>query len=79
MGIEEAIAALADAGIVFSSPESSQHLSLGAVASRLDCSTKYLREHLHEFPGAWRMPGGELRIPARDVEELAEQRRLKRG
>ena len=56
--------------------EPARHLSLGAVAARLDCSVKYVREHLEYFPGAWRMPGGEIRIPAKDVEALARSRRF---
>jgi hypothetical protein len=56
--------------------EEKRHLSLGAVAARLDCSVNYLRDHLDDFPGAWRMPGGEIRIPAKDVERLARERRF---
>jgi hypothetical protein len=55
--------------------EPKRHLSLSGVALRLDCSPKWVREHLAEFPGAWRMPGGEIRVPARDVEALAASRR----
>ena len=39
-------------------------------------STDYVREHLAEFPNAWRMPGGELRVPEKDVDNLAKERRL---
>jgi len=56
--------------------EHKRHLSVAAVAVRLDCSPKWVRSHLNDFPGAWRMSGGEIRIPARDVEKLAEARRL---
>lgn len=53
-----------------------RQLSLGAVAVRLDCSVDWVRAHLSEFPNAWRMPGGELRIPVSDVNALARGRRL---
>lgn len=56
--------------------EDKRHLSVGAVAVRLDCSTDYVRDHLSDFPNAWRMPGGEIRIPSRDVEALARARRF---
>jgi len=65
----EAIRLIQRAAGVF---EQRRHLCLSAVASRLDCSPKWVREHLGLFPGAWRMPGGEIRVPARDVEALAE-------
>jgi hypothetical protein len=56
--------------------EQKRHLSVAAVAVRLDCSPKWVRSHLSDFPGAWRMSGGEIRIPAVDVEKLAETRRI---
>lgn len=56
--------------------EQQRHLSLGSAAARLDCSVDYLRDHLDEFPNAWRMPGGEIRIPVRDIEALARARRF---
>jgi hypothetical protein len=77
MDITEAIQALTSAGAVFSVPQ--KHLSLGAAAKKLDCSVKWVRTHKQEFPNAWRMPGGELRIPERDVEALAERNKLRRA
>jgi hypothetical protein len=59
--------------------EQQKHLSLGAAAARLDCSPKYLREHLSDFPNAWRLPGGEIRIPVKDIESLARARRFLRA
>lgn len=73
--IEQAIKVLTDAGAVVSTP-ARNHLCLKAVAARLDCSAIYVRKHLGEFPNAWRMPGGELRIPERDVENLAKRCKL---
>lgn len=73
--VEQAIKVLTDAGAVFSAP-TGKHLCLKAVAARLDCSVGYVRDHLGEFPNAWRMPGGELRIPERDVENLAKRCKL---
>lgn len=77
MSLEDAIKTLAEAGAVFSLP-SAKHLSLAEAAKRLDCSTKWVREHKQEFPNAWRMPGGELRIPETDVDALAKRNRLVR-
>jgi hypothetical protein len=77
MELEDAIKILAAAGAVFSLP-SSKHLSLAEAAKRLDCSAKWVREHKQEFPNAWRMPGGELRIPEGDVESLARRNKLRR-
>lgn len=70
VSLSEAIGVLTRAGAVFSIPSEQQQLSLGTVAKRLEVSVKYLREHLSYFPNAWRIPGGEWRIPASDVEEL---------
>lgn len=56
--------------------EAKRHLSLAAVAARIDMSPKYVREHLADFPNAWRLPGGEIRIPTRDVEALERARRI---
>ena len=77
MTLREAIRVLADAGAVFSVPPG-KHLCLAAVADKLDCSRQWVRKHLRGFPNAWRMPGGELRVPERDVEELAKRRKLTR-
>ena len=76
--LREALRVLQDAGAVFYLPPASNHLCLAAVAARLDCSVSWVRQHLQDFPNAWRMPGGELRIPSRDVEELAKRGRLQR-
>jgi hypothetical protein len=79
MDVTNAIETLARAGAVFSAPAgTSDQLSLGRVAELLDCSVKWVRTHLKEFPGAWRMPGGELRIPRADVEDLVRRNQLVR-
>ncbi len=79
MSVDQAIATLKDAGAVFCVSVGEGHLSLAEASRRLDCSTRWVRNHLAEFPNAWRMPGGELRIPARDVEALAARNKLKRA
>ena len=74
--VEQAIQVLIAAGAVFTVP-GGKHLCLKAVANRLDCSVPYVREHLTEFPNAWRLPGGgDIRIPERDVENLAKRRKM---
>ena len=77
MSVPEAIKVLQQAGAVFAPPAvESRHFSLSSAAARLDCSVKYLREHLHEFPGVWRMSGGEIRIPQDDLEAWVAARRI---
>lgn len=78
--LREALRVLTEAGAVFCLPASHQrHYAVGQVAEMLDCSVSWVKRHLCEFPHAWRMPGGELRIPARDVEALAKRCVLKRA
>lgn len=87
MEIEEAIQVLRAAGAVITAPVNSAHLSITDAAARLDLKTGWIREHLDEFPNAWRLPAGcagernvgELRIPVRDVEALAARNRLRRA
>ena len=55
-----------------------RQLSCGAVASRLDCSTEWVKAHLKDFPTAGRMRGGEIRIPEKDIEKLAAERKINR-
>jgi len=74
--LAEAIRLLTQAGAIISLP-TQRHFSVGNAAQQLDCSKGWVREHLTEFPHAWRMPGGELRIPEGDLQ-LA-QRRAQKG
>jgi hypothetical protein len=73
VSVQEAIATLERAGFT-----NQRHWGLRAVAERLDFSVDWVRDHLDEFPNAWRAPGGELRIPVRDVEALAARCKLRR-
>jgi len=79
--LEAAIQLLASSGVVFTLPPA-RHLSLPEAASRLDVGPGWVRDHLSEFPHAWRLPSngqaGELRIPAPDVDALAKRRRISR-
>lgn len=76
MSVMEALLVLKEAGVNVCVPSEIKHYSLKSAGERLDCSAKYLREHLAEFPNAWRMTGGEIRIPAKDLEAWAASRRL---
>ena len=76
MTVQEAIRVLAGVGAVFSLP-SENHLSVKSVAGKLNCSVAYVRKHLAEFPNAWRMSGGDLRVPVRDVEGFAERLKIR--
>ena len=73
--VQEAIKVLTAAGAVFSVP-TGNHLSVKSVAAKLDCSKVFVYEHLAEFPNAWKMGMGDLRIPVRDVEEFVKRGRL---
>lgn len=77
LDVAAAVRLLTQAGAVFSLPPA-QHLSVGEAAARLDFSARWVKEHLDEFPHAWRAPGGELRIPARDIEAMAKRCRIRR-
>ena len=59
MSVSDALEVLRGAGVVVSLPENLKHYSLKTAAERLDCSPRYLRDHLDEFPNVWRMSGGE--------------------
>lgn len=74
--LRDAIRLLTAAGATISLP-SQRHLSLRSAAAELDCGVTWLREHIAEFPNAWRMPGGELRVPSGDVSEA--KRRVQLG
>jgi hypothetical protein len=75
--LANAIRVLTQAGAVICTNQ--PHYSIGNAARQLDVSKGWMREHLQEFPNAWRLPGagesGEWRFPARDIEALARRRR----
>ena len=58
--------------------EAKRSLTIAAVAARLDCSTCFIRRNLDAFPNAFRLPGGDIRIPARDVVALELERKINR-
>lgn len=72
----DAVRLLTEAGAVFSLPVQ-RHYSLGTAADQLDCGKTWLRQHLSEFPNAWRMPGGELRVSQADIADA--KRRAQSG
>lgn len=71
-------------------PGSPQHLTVREAAAVLSASVDWVRDHLLEFPNAWRLPAGaaatptgarnvgEIRIPRPDIEALAARNRLNR-
>ena len=65
--LEEAARVFSTAGAVILLPGARRSFSLQTVAARLEVSARWVRKHLAEFPGAFRLPGGELRIPESDV------------
>jgi|SRR5579863_9640543 len=70
--LANAIRVLTAAGAVISL-NTQRHFSLGNAARQLDCSKGWVREHIGEFPNAWRMPGGEIRVPETDVETVKQR------
>lgn len=86
-GLAEAIQVLAKAGAVFVLADDRDSLSLERAGQRLDLSDDWLREHLDEFPNAWRLPAnggratrnvGQLRIPVRDIEAFQLRQKVRR-
>ncbi|MEI6194798.1 MAG: hypothetical protein WCS42_10755 [Verrucomicrobiota bacterium] len=67
---------MTEVGAVFSVP-TGKHLWLKEVAAKLNGSGRYVRQHPAEFPNAWRMAGGDIRVPERDVDEFAKWARIK--
>lgn len=82
--LDAAVQVLVRAGAVFSLPQGCGSLSLESAARWLDLRPAWVRAHLTEFPGWYRLPAGEtngrncgeIRIPVRDLERF-EARRLK--
>ena len=52
------------------------HVSIKKAALKLDCSPRYLRKHLILFPNVWRMDGGDIRIPVKDIEAMIAKRKI---
>ena len=48
-------------------------LTLREVATELSVSLDWVRSHKDEFPGLVVLPGGDLRIPQSDVNDLVER------
>lgn len=86
MSLDKAIEALTAAGAVFILKTADGSLSVDAASKRLDVGKNWIRDHLEEFPNAWRLPArsagernvGELRIPVRDIEALEARQRLRK-
>lgn len=82
--VVSAIEVLTRAGAFFALPQGCGALSLMSAARWLDLKPSWVRAHLVEFPGWYRLPAGgsngrncgEIRIPVRDLERF-EARRLK--
>lgn len=83
--VAAAIEVLAKAGIQVVMPESVGAVGVATAAARLDVSKDWIRTHLDEFPGWYRLPAGSsglgqpaggVRIPIRDLD-LFEERRKK--
>lgn len=78
MSVQEAMHTLTRAGFAVQvvSPDVPQLLSVRDVARALGMSPRWVRDHMGEFPGRTRLPGGDVRIPLRDVVDLVERGRM---
>lgn len=89
--IAAAVQVLTQAGARFSLPEDSGSKSVSTAAQFLDVRPEWIKQHLDEFPGWYRLPAaavtlagrttpvGEIRIPARDLVEFERRRRKARA
>lgn len=72
-------------------PSEKDSLPLAEAARRICVSVKWVREHLSEFPNAWRLPAGErqaqgeghnvgeIRIPVTDLTAFQERQKIRRA
>ncbi len=68
-------------GAVVLLPGARRSFCIASVAAQLDVSKDWVKDHLHEFPNRYRLPGGgqnggEWRIPAKDLDAFEERRGL---
>ncbi len=71
MSVQEAIQVLVDEAVAV--PPGRRHLRVAQVAELLAVSDKWVRAHLDEFPRAWKMRGGDIRVPQADVDALVKR------
>lgn len=78
LDLKKVLAALSREGVMVVSPGAARCLSVGTVAQLLDVSKDWVRDHVNEFPGWFRLPGGgqnggEIRIPEKAVNAFQER------
>ena len=79
MSVEDAIQVLAGAGFSLATPvKPFRAVTVSVAAERLGCSQDWVREHLEEFRGAFRL-GTAIRVPEEDIERVARSRRVFAG
>lgn len=86
MSIEVALKTLLDAGaqIVMPSPGGERRaLALPEAGRVLGVKSDWFRDHMSEFPNAYRLPGGgqnggAWRIPLRDLDAFERRRKVAR-
>ena len=88
LDVAAALRVLSSAGVFYVEHHSAEFLSLASAAARLDVGTEWVRAHLNEFPGWFRLPSvtgglgqccGEIRIPMADVRSFAMRRQAARS
>ena len=89
-GLAMLAAALKGRGVrlIIEAEDPERALCARSAAARLDVSPDWIKAHLEEFPGWYRLPAGqgsagqnlgELRIMLRDVQAFEERQRKLRG
>ena len=73
--VAQAVETLRAIGCVFSIPSSVRFYSVTETASALRANPKFIKEHLDEFPGSMRLPGGQIRIPFNAIKDFALKHR----
>ena len=82
MDIFEAIDVMTKAGAVVLGPFRITSVSLEVAGASLGFSADWVRDHIDEFPNAWRAPGGrrtnggELRVPLEDLSAFVKRQRI---
>lgn len=85
MDLQSFIESLRAGGLVIQerAPAERRAFSLAECALALGVSVDWMRDHLGEFPNAYRLPGGgnggALRVPVRDLDAFEKRRRISRN
>lgn len=80
--MDDALRSILDAfvrgGVSVVAPNTQRCFSVGTVAALIEMKPAYVKKHIDEFPGWFRLPGGgqnggEIRIPERAVTAFQQR------